>query len=203
MDEWYLDGKEAPPTHPLSFEKADRELCFSRIRKDLVMPNANLHFPKADTAAYRKTWDAGVRCAVMQGGQGDVKHWAFNDPPRRKGKYKDHPPSPAGIPQADHARGGPASADHRPKRPHLRRREHLPRAHPGHLGRAGGNVAGGESLHLARRQPRQPLRPAADLPDDRQEAAGRRGADVLLADHPNVQFNYYRKGIGTCAVEMH
>ena len=51
MDEWYLDGKEAPPTHPLSIEKADRELCFSRIRKDLVMPDANLHFPKADTAA--------------------------------------------------------------------------------------------------------------------------------------------------------
>jgi glucosamine-6-phosphate deaminase len=25
----------------------------------------------------------------------------------------------------------------------------------------------------------------------------------LLADHPNVQFNYYRKGIGTCEVEMH
>jgi glucosamine-6-phosphate deaminase len=25
----------------------------------------------------------------------------------------------------------------------------------------------------------------------------------LLADHPNVQFNYYRGGIGTCAVEMH
>ena len=25
----------------------------------------------------------------------------------------------------------------------------------------------------------------------------------LLADHPNVQFNYYRKGIGSCAVEMH
>ena len=25
----------------------------------------------------------------------------------------------------------------------------------------------------------------------------------LLADHPNVQFNYYRKGLGTCAVEMH
>jgi len=25
----------------------------------------------------------------------------------------------------------------------------------------------------------------------------------LLADHPNVQFNYYRKGIGTCDVEMH
>src|SRR4029453_8411325 len=25
----------------------------------------------------------------------------------------------------------------------------------------------------------------------------------LLADHPNVQFNYYRGGLGTCAVEMH
>jgi glucosamine-6-phosphate deaminase len=25
----------------------------------------------------------------------------------------------------------------------------------------------------------------------------------LLADHPNVQFNYYRQGIGTCDVEMH
>jgi len=25
----------------------------------------------------------------------------------------------------------------------------------------------------------------------------------LLADHPDVQFNYYRGGLGTCAVEMH
>lgn len=25
----------------------------------------------------------------------------------------------------------------------------------------------------------------------------------LLADHPNVRFNYYRGGLGTCAVEMH
>jgi glucosamine-6-phosphate deaminase len=25
----------------------------------------------------------------------------------------------------------------------------------------------------------------------------------LLASHPNVQFNYYRMGIGTCEVEMH
>ena len=25
----------------------------------------------------------------------------------------------------------------------------------------------------------------------------------LLADHPNVQFKYFREGIGTCAVEMH
>src|SRR5665811_1396695 len=29
MDEWYVDGKEVDVTHPLSFEKADRELCFN------------------------------------------------------------------------------------------------------------------------------------------------------------------------------
>ena len=54
---------------------------------------ANIHFPKADTAEYIKSWD-GVRCAVMQGGQGDIKHWAFNDPLKREGPYKDRPPTP-------------------------------------------------------------------------------------------------------------
>src|SRR6185369_3624761 len=64
MDEWFLEGREVPPTHPLSFEKADREFCFSRIRKDLVMPDANLHFPKGDTQVYQNSWKSGVRCAV-------------------------------------------------------------------------------------------------------------------------------------------
>src|SRR3954465_4833407 len=97
MDEWFDEttGREVDPSHPLSFERADRELCFNRINRRLCMPDSHLHFPKADTTAYRKSWDAGVRCAVMQGGQGEVKHWAFNDPPRRKGKYKDQPPTPA------------------------------------------------------------------------------------------------------------
>src|SRR5436190_884860 len=58
MDEWCVGGKEVSVRHPLSFEKADRGLCFNRIRKELVMPDANLHFPKADTAGYRKSWDA-------------------------------------------------------------------------------------------------------------------------------------------------
>ncbi|MCL5270950.1 MAG: glucosamine-6-phosphate isomerase, partial [bacterium] len=93
MDEWFMDGREAPPTHPLSFARADRELCFDRIRPDLAMPEANLHFPKADPAEYIRSWE-GVRCVVMQGGQGDVKHWAFNDPPRREGRHRDAPPPP-------------------------------------------------------------------------------------------------------------
>ena len=98
MDEWFDagTGSEVPGTHPLSFERADRTLCFDRIRRQLRMPDAHLHFPKADTADYRRSWDAGVRCAVMQGGQGDVKHWAFNDPLPRKGRYKDAPPPSAG-----------------------------------------------------------------------------------------------------------
>ncbi|HCP37098.1 MAG TPA: glucosamine-6-phosphate isomerase, partial [Verrucomicrobiales bacterium] len=92
MDEWCVDGKEVDITHPLSFERADKDLCFNRIQKSLRLPDQNLHFPKADSTSYKKSWD-GIRCAVMQGGQGDVKHWAFNDPPRRKGKYKSEPPS--------------------------------------------------------------------------------------------------------------
>src|SRR4026207_2245790 len=50
MDEWVREGKEVPVPHPLSFESADREMCFNRIRPELRMPDSNLHFPKADTA---------------------------------------------------------------------------------------------------------------------------------------------------------
>ena len=45
----------------------------------------NLHFPTADPTDYMRSYDE-VRCVVMQGGQGEVKHWAFNDPPRREGR---------------------------------------------------------------------------------------------------------------------
>src|SRR4029079_9894192 len=82
MDEWYLDGKEAPESHPLSFAKCDREMCFNRIPKEVAMPDAHLHFPKADATRYMNSYDS-VRCAIMQGGQGEIKHWAFNDPPKR------------------------------------------------------------------------------------------------------------------------
>ncbi|MBE3064916.1 MAG: glucosamine-6-phosphate isomerase, partial [Spirochaetes bacterium] len=48
MDEWYVDGKEVPITHPLSFAKADMDLCFNRMDKKLRMPDENLHFLRAD-----------------------------------------------------------------------------------------------------------------------------------------------------------
>lgn len=205
MDEWYdpVTGREVPVTHPLSFERADRELCFNRIEKKLRMPDAHLHFPKADTAPFRKTWDAGVRCAVMQGGQGDVKHWAFNDPPRRRGKWKDTPP-----PAAEYRKLATRVVE----------------LHPLTLAQ-NARTSGGGNLSLV---PPQAITVGPvetwqaekvsiwhaghhDNPFGQRLTAymiARRLVDTcvpmsLLADHPNVQFNYYRGGIGTCAVTMH
>jgi glucosamine-6-phosphate deaminase len=202
MDEWFMDGKEVAPDHPLSFEKADRELCFNRIRKDLVMPDSNLHFPKADTATYRKSWE-GVRCAVMQGGQGDIKHWAFNDPPRREGKYKDAPPQPE---------------EYR----NLTTR--VVELHPITIAQ-NARTSGGGNITMV------PTQAITVGPVETWKAEkvsiwhagmhdnpfGQRLTTLmiskkiqdtsvpmsLLADHPNVQFNFFRGGLGTCAVEMH
>ncbi|HEX5447545.1 MAG TPA: glucosamine-6-phosphate isomerase, partial [Pirellulales bacterium] len=71
MDEWVIDGREAPESFPLSFARADRELCFDRIRPELRMPEENLHFPKADTRPYTESFRQ-ARCVVMQGGPGEV-----------------------------------------------------------------------------------------------------------------------------------
>ena len=85
MDEWVVDGKEAAMDFPLSFARADMELCFNRIRPELRMPRRTSISQADDPADYIASWDA-ARCVVMQGGQGEVKHWAFNDPPQRTGK---------------------------------------------------------------------------------------------------------------------
>jgi len=92
----------------------------------LRMPESNLHFPKADVGPYVASW-ATARCAVMQGGQGDIKHWACKDP----------------------------------------------------LG-----------------QRLTALMISTRIIDSAVPMS-------LLADHPNVQFNYFRGGLGGCAVEMH
>jgi glucosamine-6-phosphate deaminase len=203
MDEWFIDGKEASPAHPLSFEKADREFCFNRIRKELVMPDTNLHFPKAATKIYRQSWEAGVRCAVMQGGQGDVKHWAFNDPPRRKGKYKDRPPSPE-----EYRKLATRVVDLHP----------LTIAQNARTS-GGGNISlvPTQALSVGPRETWKAEKVSIWQAGTHDNPFGQRltclmiakkipDAAVpmsLLADHPNVQFNYYRNGIGTCEVEMH
>lgn len=94
MDEWYEDGKSVDISHPLSFAKANHELLFSRIKSHLRMPDEHIHYPGTDNLeAYSRSFDE-IRCLVMQGGQGDAKHWAFNDPLKREGEYKDAPPTP-------------------------------------------------------------------------------------------------------------
>ncbi|HSN08300.1 MAG TPA: hypothetical protein VLS85_04635 [Hanamia sp.] len=202
MDEWFIDGKEASPDHPLSFEKADRELCFNRIKKELVMPDKNLHFPKADTAFYRKSWD-GVRCAVMQGGQGDIKHWAFNDPPKREGKYLDDPPPPE---------------------EYRKLTTRVVDLHPITIAQ-NARTSGGGNIALV---PTKAITvgPVETWMADKvsiwhagmhDNPFGQRLTTYmisknitdtsvpmsLLADHPNVQFNFYRPGIGDCSVVMH
>ena len=202
MDEWLHDGRAVPVSHPLSFERADRQLCFDRIRPELRMPDAHLHFPKADVSAYRRSWD-GVRCAVMQGGQGDVKHWAFNDPVPRRGKFKNAPPAPA-----EYRKLATRVVD----------------LHPLTIAQ-NARTSGGGNIALV------PSRAISVGPVETWQAekvsiwhAGRHDnpfgqrlttwmiahgiADSavpmsLLADHPNVQFNFYRGGLGTCEVEMH
>jgi glucosamine-6-phosphate deaminase len=93
MDEWCINGQDVPETHPLSFARADREMCFNRIRPELKMPEENIHFPKVNSLQeYMSAFDE-FYCLTMQGGQGDVKHWAFNDPFKREGKYINGPPT--------------------------------------------------------------------------------------------------------------
>ncbi len=97
MDEWVGDdGKPVSPDHPLSFARADMELCFKRIDRRLRMPDEHIHFPIGDLEEYSRSFDQ-IRCVIMQGGQGEVKHWAFNDPPKRTGRWKNEPPPPKNI----------------------------------------------------------------------------------------------------------
>ena len=205
MDEWFdpATGREVPVTHPLSFERADRELCFSRFQKGLRMPDAHLHFPKAETRAYRASWQAGVRCAVMQGGQGDVKHWAFNDPLPRRGKYKAK---------------APTAADYRKLATRVVELHPLTIAQNARTS-GGGNISvvptmaitvGPVETWLAEKVSIWQAG-AHDNPFGLRLTAlmiSKGIADPcvpmsLLAEHPNVQFNYYRGGLGSCAVEMH
>ncbi len=203
MDEWLIDGKEADGKHPLSFAKADKELCFNLIKKQLRMPEKNMHFPKADVSDYVNSWDCGVRCAVMQGGQGDIKHWAFNDPVKREGKYKNAPPSPAEYRKLS---------------------TRVVNLHPVTIMQnartSGGGVVTGIPIQAITVGPVQTFKAdkvsiwhagTHDNPFGMRLTAlmiSKKLADSavpmsLLSDHPNVQFNYYRPAIGSCKVEMH
>lgn len=92
MDEWFMNGKEVSTDNPLSFTRANMNLCFNNIDKSLRMPDENLHFLSLNKLKEYSDSFNQIKCIVMQGGQGEVKHWAFNDPLRREGQYKINPP---------------------------------------------------------------------------------------------------------------
>ncbi len=203
MDEWVGDdGKTVPTDFALSFERADMELCFNRISPELRMPPENLHFPSTDPAEYKAFFDK-IRCMVMQGGQGEVKHWAFNDPLKREGVYRDSPPSPEEYRKLE---------------------TRVVDLHPITLMQNARTSGGGVITNVPRRAvsvgPKETwkaekvsiwqagthdnpfgmrltaLMIAKKIPDSAVPMS-------LLADHPNVQFNYYRHGLGACTTEMH
>lgn len=204
MDEWFdvATGREVPANHPLSFERADREMCFNRIRRELRMPDAHLHFPKADTSVYCKTW-SGVRCAVMQGGQGDVKHWAFNDPLPRRGKFKNAPPS-----AAEYRELATRVVDLHP----LTIAQNARTSGGGNISMVPtkaisvGPVETWKAEKVSIWHAGKHDNPFGQRLTTWMIAKGIVDSSVpmsLLAEHPNVQFNFYRGGIGTCDVEMH
>lgn len=202
MDEWVVDGEAIDPSHPLSFAAYDRSMCFDRIDRGLRMPDENLHFPIGDLQAYAQSYDQ-IRCVVMQGGQGEIKHWAFNDPVKREGPYADAPPTPEEyrglstrivdlhpvtiIQNARTSGGGNVAMV--PVRAatvgplETWKADRVSIWHPGHHDNPFG-------MRLSA------LMIAKNIPDSSVPMS-------LLADHPEVHFHYYRGGIGTVAVEMH
>jgi len=202
MDEWVIDGKEANEDHPLSFKRADMDLCFNRINPELSMPESNLHFPKANPTDYIGSWE-GIRCVVMQGGQGEIKHWAFNDPLKREGVYENEPPS-----AAEYEKLTTRVVD----------------LHPATIAQnartSGGGVVTGVPTQAVTVGPVQTWQAEkvsiwhAGMHDNSfgmrltalMISEGIVDSSVpmsLLANHPNVQFNYFQPAIGNCKVEMH
>jgi len=202
MDEWAIDGKAADINFPLGFAKADMELCFNRIRPELRMPKENLHFPSEDPKAYIESYKQ-AKCLIMQGGQGETKHWAFNDPVRREGEFKDNPPTPAQyrefgtrlvklhpitlIQNARTSGGGtvqnvPSQAfSVGPKETWMCDRVSI--WHPGHHDNPFGQRL--TTFMIS------------------QKIADSAVPMSLLAEHDDVVFNFYRPGFGVCDVEMH
>ena len=202
MDEWVVDGKEVGPDFPMGFAKADRELCFNRIKPELAIPEENLHFPAADATKYIESWNH-ARCVCMQGGQGEVKHWAFNDPPKREGDYEHTPPPPEVYRQLgtrvvdlhpltlmQNARtSGGGTVQNVPHQAvtvgplETWKAEKVSIWHPGHHDNPFGMRLTALMISKGIADSSVPM--------------------SLLADHPKVQFNYYRGGLGTCEIEMH
>ena len=166
------------------------------------MPAGNMHFPSEKPAEYIKSWSK-ARCLLMQGGQGETKHWAFNDPVKRAGKYKDNPPTPEEYRQLSarqvelhpitlmqNARtSGGGTVQNVPSAAvtvgpvQTWQAEKISIWHPGHHDNPFGMRLTTYMISGKIADSTVPM--------------------SLLADHPQVQFNFFRHGFGVCDVEMH
>jgi len=202
MDEWVENGRPVASDHPLSFAKADMDLCFNRIDRKLRPRRENIHFPTGDLQAFSDSFDE-ARCVVMQGGQGEVKHWAFNDPPQRTGKWKNQPPSPT-----EYRKLGARVVDLHPMTVIQNART------------SGGGQVSSVPTSACTVGPLETWKSdrvsiwqagCHDNPFGQRLTAlmiSKRIPDTavpmsLLADHPDVHFHYYRPGLGDVESKMH
>ena len=203
MDEWYLDGREMPITNSLSFAKANMDLCFDKIRKDLRIPDENIHFLRADNIEdFSKSFN-DIECRIMQGGQGETKHWAFNDPIKREGRYKDSPPAPE-----EYKKLSSRIVDLHPMTLMQNART------------SGGGIVSDIPSQAITVGPTETWNAKqvsiwhAGMHDNpfgmrlttymiSKKIADSSVPMSLLAEHDNVVFNFFRPAIGTCATEMH
>ena len=196
MDEWFdvETGREVEVTHPLSFERADRELCFNRIRRALRMPDDLCTFrrPTRRSTGARGTPGCGARScraarATSSTGPSMIR--------RRDGTVKDAPPPPA-----EYRKLATRVVD----------------LHPLTIAQ-NARTSGGGNISMV------PTKAISVGPVETWKAekvsiwhagmhdnpfgqrltalmiskGGRQSVPMsLLADHPNVQFNYYRGGMG-------
>ena len=178
-------------------------MCLTRIKPELRMPKESNQFPKADSIdQYSASFD-DVKCLIMQGGQGEVKHWAFNDPVKRKGKYSDAPPSPAEY-----------------RALHTRIIDLHPMTIIQNARTSGGGYVAGVPEQAITVGPVETWKSEKvsiwhagvhDNPFGMRLTALMISKNIvdssvpmsLLADHPNVQFNFYQPAIGVCEAEIH
>jgi glucosamine-6-phosphate deaminase len=139
----------------------------------------------------------------MQGGQGETKHWAFNDPVKREGIYKDAPPSPQEY-----------------KKLSARIVELHPMTLMQNARTSGGGVVSSIPSKAITVGPVETWKSKKisiwhagkhDNPFGMRLTTYMISKNIqdssvpmsLLSDHPDVQFNFYTPGIGTCEAEMH
>ena len=139
----------------------------------------------------------------MQGGQGDVKHWAFNDPLKREGRYAEAPPTPAEYRQL-----GTRVVDLHP----MTVMQNARTSGGGRLSEVPTQASTVGPLETWKADKVSIWQAGNhDNPFGMRLTAFMIGKQIvdtavpmsLLAEHPNVQFNYLRKAIGSCSVEMH